>query len=393
MSSPLVIAARTGEIGLVQRWTQWLLRSWYTPRLSHKGHPPWRPLSSFLELGARFYARGVRRHQSKAMKARRGLPAFVISVGNMVVGGTGKTPLTLWLVDYLCTRGWSPVILSRGYGRSSTKPARVPAQGELAALAACFGDEPVLMARKAQHVPVWVGSDRFHSGLAAMEASGADVLVLDDGFQHLRLLRSLDLVLLDAHLPFGNGLLLPSGPLREPIEHLERAHAMILTRAENAAKTDETRRDLAALFPGKPLFTCRHRLIGFKVAGEGPVLSPVHFLKAPVLAFAGIARPEMFFRDLRELGLTLSRTFSFPDHHSYGSAELSLLMDCLHKESLRFLITTEKDAVRLPPQLRAVALVAELEIDFGDSREAFQRYLDERCGRHNPDPCYFLSTG
>ena len=237
-----------GQLGLSSR----LQRSWYAfPPLPL----PW-PLRCLLALGASLYGAGLHRDQGRALQQRRELPAHVISVGNLVVGGTGKTPMCLWLARFLHSLGWKPAILSRGYRRQQGGTVRVPSTGESSPAVLAFGDEPVLLAHQAQPVPVWVGKDRWRAGALAIARDDANVLILDDGFQHLSLKRNLDLVLLDARTPLGNGAILPLGPLREPPEHLERADAIVLTRADIPEATSQTRAMIIGRFPGKPVFSC-----------------------------------------------------------------------------------------------------------------------------------------
>jgi len=331
-----------------------------------------------LSLGAELYAQGLHHHQRHARQRRCGLPAFVISVGNLVVGGTGKTPFTLWLANYSRTLGWNPAILSRGYKRRGTAIARVPSAAESFQEVLQFGDESVLMARKAKPVSVWVGQDRLSAGSQAIETDGADMLILDDGFQHLVLERNLDVVLLDAHNPFGNGSLLPLGPLREPPAHLERADAIVLTRAEDPEKSSGTHSKITGLFPGKPVFSCIHRLTELSMGLNGQRI-PIEALRGrKAIAFAGIARPESFIHLLREAGVVVSRSFGFPDHYQYQEADMVMLFNSMKESDTPFIITTEKDMVRLPPEFQAFALAAVLELDFLAEHQAFCDFLHER---------------
>jgi tetraacyldisaccharide 4'-kinase len=356
------------------RISSWFQRTWYAPPLSSL---PW-PLWSLLSIGSRLYVRGLYLHQHYVRQSRCSLPAFVISVGNLVVGGTGKTPLTLWLANYLHSRGFSPAILSRGYKKRDAGIVRVPAGGVSLQEVLEFGDEPALMARKAKPVPVWVGKDRWRSGNLAIQTDGADVLILDDGFQHLALERDLDLVLLDAQNPFGNGAILPLGPLREPPTHLARADAFVLTRAQDTEKSMETRSNITQWFPGKPVFSCIHRLIALSAGIDGELI-PFNALQGKkAVAFAGIARPESFFHLLRQGGVVLRRSYAFPDHHPYQNADMVMLAAALRESDAVFLITTEKDMCRLSPKFRAFTLAAVLEIDFLSDHEVFCDFLQER---------------
>jgi tetraacyldisaccharide 4'-kinase len=356
------------------RISSWLRHTWYaTPPVP----PPW-PLLPMLSLGAELYIKGMRRHQHRARQRRCGLPAFVISVGNLVVGGTGKTPFTLWLANYLRTLGWNPAILSRGYKRRDTAIARVPSTAESFQDVLQFGDESVLMARKAKPVSVWVGQNRLSSGNLAIETVGADLLILDDGFQHLVLERNIDVVLLDAHNPFGNGSLLPLGPLREPSAHLQRADAIVLTRAEDPQKSSVTRSKISGLFPGKPVFSCVHRLTELRTGLDGQRI-PLEALRGrKAIAFAGIARPESFTHLLQEAGIVVTRSFDFPDHYQYQEADMAMLINSMKENHTPFIITTEKDMVRLQPEFQAFTLAAVLELDFLAERQAFCDFLQER---------------
>jgi tetraacyldisaccharide 4'-kinase len=353
------------------RISSWLLRNWYTlPATALPG-----PARALLRLGAGLYATGLHHHQRQARQRRRQLPAFVISVGNLVVGGAGKTPMTLWLAHYLRSTGWNPAILSRGYRRKDAAVAKVPLTGPSFQGVRQFGDEPVLMARKVNPVPIWVGKDRWQSGSLAVQNDHADTLILDDGFQHLALERNLDLVLLDAHNPFGNGALLPLGPLREPPAHLERADAIVLTRAEDPEKSRETRSKLAQWFPGKPVFSCIHRLTGFTAGLDAQSIPLAALHGKAAVAFAAIARPESFYKLLRAAGIGVSRSFAFPDHHQYHEADMAMLMKAVKESHAAFLITTEKDMVRLLPEYQALTLATAVDIDFLAEHQAFCSFL------------------
>lgn len=336
-----------------------------------------RPWHLVMALGARLYAIGLQRDQRLTAEHPRELPVYVISVGNLVVGGAGKTPLSLWLAEHLRGLGWKPAIISRGYKKKNAGSAKVSLDGESSVTVLDYGDEPVFMAHRAKPIPVWVGKNRWVSGSLALKHDDADVLILDDGFQHLALRRNLDLVLLDAHNPFGNGALLPLGPLREPPEHLRRADAIVLTRADHPEKTAKTRSMIAGSFPTKPIFSCIHRLSGLRMGIDGRVIPLERLRDRKAVAFAGIARPEGFFQLLKQAGVVLSRCLSFPDHHLYQGADLLLLRNHAVDCGTPFLITTEKDMVRLPPEFQEVALAALLELNFLSDHLRFCDFLKE----------------
>jgi len=351
-----------------------LLRLWYSQSDSSKQKWLLAPLSFSSEL----YHCLLRRDQKKATCNQRRLPVYVISVGNLVAGGTGKTPFTLWLATHLQSLGHKVAILSRGYGRKGNAVLQAPAAGEISSQAIEYGDEPVLMARKLDRIPVWVGRKRWLAGMLAIEKNQPEIIILDDGFQHLSLYRDLDFVLLDARNPFGNGHLLPLGPLREPLAHLQRANAVILTRADDSRKTNQTLAAISKGFPGKPIFCCRHRLSGFGF-GLTATSIPLKILQSrPSVAFSGIARPDSFFSSLQELGIPLTEKFAFPDHHQYQLEDLLHVLLSRSRHNAQFLITTQKDAVRLPSQFQELVLTAELQLDFGSNSEHLMRYIEKK---------------
>jgi tetraacyldisaccharide 4'-kinase len=364
---------------LKTRATSWLLNLWH----ASQGPSLLNPIHAGLWVASGGYRLGLALDQWTKLRKKRKLPAFVVSVGNLVVGGTGKTPFTLWLAETVRNAGLSVAILSRGYGRQTDHVARVSAANEdWEGATKIYGDEPVLLARRLPSVPVWVGRNRFAAGEQAIKRDAPSVLILDDGFQHLSLHRDLDFVLLDAERPFGNGRLLPLGPLREPIHHLSRADALLLTRAKDGHAAARMRAKRGKAFPEKPVFACSHKLTGL-ASGVGRSLVPSGELQGKAaVAFAGIARPESFFESLRaaETGLHLVETMAFPDHHAYTVGDGDRLLDHMRMHGAHVLVTTEKDWVRLPAALRAHVLTATLELDFGADPGLLMDYLMARIG-------------
>jgi len=292
--------------------------------------------------------------------ARRALrPAWhagvpVLCIGNLVAGGAGKTPIVLSLARILAAAGHGPHILSRGYGGTLAGPLRVdPARHS----AAQVGDEPLLLARVA---PSWIGRDRVGSAKAAI-AQGATILLLDDGLQNPTLHQDLSLAVIDAAYGFGNGRVIPAGPLREPASWgLARAHAIVWMGSGAAANA----------FAGKTV-------LGARLVPRGG-----EDLKGRrVVAFAGIGRPEKFFATLRELGAELGVTRAFPDHHPYQKAELRELAAAAQARDA-ILVTTEKDQVRLSPawQARIRALAVEVVWDDAAALETILARVSGRRG-------------
>ena len=196
-----------------------------------------RLVSVFYELGQGVRARLYRR---KTFKSRR-LKCRVISIGNLTLGGTGKTPTVMMVAETLRQKGYRPAILSRGYGGQSRKPVNVVNDGRQTLLSPKMaGDEPVMMARRLKTIPVLTGRNRYETGKYAMDHFGVDVLILDDGYQHLPLQRDLNILLCDASQPFGNGVVFPAGDLREPLTAMNRADVIFLTRCGKDSSTDRT---------------------------------------------------------------------------------------------------------------------------------------------------------
>jgi tetraacyldisaccharide 4'-kinase len=312
---------RTGPLGLALAPAAWVYRA-----------------GALVREGA--YARG--------WLSRGRLRCPVVSIGNLTVGGTGKTPAVEMVARWLTDEGRRVAIVSRGYGRRPAAPVEVVSDGGAPRLSAeRAGDEPVLLARRLPGVAVVVGADRLEAGRWTVTNLRPDVVVLDDGFQQRRLLKDVEIVCLDARAPWGPGGLFPRGTLREPPSALARAHLVIVTRAD-------PRRSLAGL-----LDEIRH------YAGSAPCLfteyaaedledlrsdgrAPVDALRdRSVLAFAGIAAPERLGETLVAHGAIVRDVVAFPDHHGYGRGDLEAVARRARMVGAGMLVTTEKDAVRL----------------------------------------------
>ena len=311
-----------------------------------------------LALASLAYAGGATLHRwvyDAGLRRRVRLDARVVSVGNLSVGGSAKTPVAAFLARELRARGRRVALLARGVGGRRTREPNVVSDGErLLATPADVGDEPCLLAASAPGVPVLAGVERVALGLRAISAFGAELLVLDDGFQHHRLARDLDLVCLDARLGLGNGWGLPRGPLREPVRGLRRAHALVLTRA---APSDPPVPGAERLPAGVPQFRVGLAKLGLRPIAGGE-RQPLERLRgARVGLLAAIARPDRLARDLVELGAAICARRVFRDHHAYTRGDLAGLDPAL------LWITTAKDAIKIPPSWVTHAELAVLEED------------------------------
>lgn len=277
------------------------------------------------------YASGLvlknRRYDSGKSLIQR-LHSPVISVGNLSVGGAGKTPVVIRLLELLREDGITADVLSRGYKRSTQQTERVPPDGS----AASYGDEPLLIGRQTG-APVYVGANRYEAGLLAERDNTSQRLhILDDGFQHRQLARALDIVVL--HASDFNEFLLPAGRLREPLSALRRAHILILRAEDRALTSDLRRRNLH-----QPVWIMRRELVA-------PACRSA-------VTFCGIARPDEFFQSLMTAGISIPAHAAFPDHHTWTTTDLDRLLALQRKYAAEAFVTTEKDAIRLTTEQHA----------------------------------------
>jgi 3-deoxy-D-manno-octulosonic-acid transferase len=289
-------------------------------------------------------------YQAGVIHPRR-LSRPVISVGNLTVGGAGKTPTVISICRLLAKAGIRPAVLSRGYGGNNRNAVLEVSDGDQIKWPAnVVGDEPVLLARKLPGVPVFIGTDRTKAGLAAITAYRPDVLVLDDGFQHRQIERDLDLVLIHTTYPFGNGYVLPGGPLREPISHLKRADMLLLTHVESPESIQGLLNYLHGICVTQPIFLSQHRL-GQCVplsTDEGRLACEPELLRERrVLIVAGIAKPEAFIQSIAQTGLNIVGSWILPDHSMFTTEEVLLIERQAKGLGAEAILTTEKDAIRL----------------------------------------------
>ena len=329
------------------------------------------PLAPFYGMAVARRNRGFDLQPERIERA--GLP--VLSVGNLSTGGTGKTPVTLFLAEGLLAAGIETAVLSRGHGgRRREDPMRVdPGSDPRAA-----GDEPALMARRLGEGRVFVGKRRIEAARLARAAHpGLRALLLDDGFQHRALHRDLDLLLLDGQRLWGDGRMLPLGDLREPAANARRAHALIVTRAGRVRDRAQVEAWWRANGSGGPLFWLDFRLSQLR-ALDPPDLDPVPLPEAeaaPAYAWCGLGNPEAFFADLRGAGVLMRETACFGDHQGPSPDELEAMCDEARAAGAERFVCTEKDAVKLTEDhLAALSLplfVAEQRVEGGEGLLAF----------------------
>jgi len=319
-----------------------------------------------LDLLALAYGVGARVHRAayaRGLLHPVQLSCRVVSVGNLVVGGSGKTPMAAWLAKALHQRGHRVVLASRGYARRGREKVEVVSDGRLLSSSVeAAGDEPILLAAHAPGVPVLVGPDRGVVGMRAVSAFGAQILVLDDGFHHHRLARDLELLCFDGNAGLGNRRVLPRGPLRESPSALRLADALAvidgpLREADQAL--------LARFAPAARRFEVKRRPVGVRQLAGGEWGPPQGLTDLEVGLLSGIAQPDSFRRTVESLGAHVIRERRFPDHHRYRERDLRSL-----EQEAPIWLTTEKDAVKILPSwlggadLRVVSI--DLTVEDGD---------------------------
>lgn len=324
-------------------------------------------------------ARARRSGYASGLFESRRLTAPVISIGNITAGGTGKTPTVAWLVERLWERGYTAGVLTRGYGRREARRL-VLAEASAGADPLELGDEPALLARRfavtAPRTALAVHPDRHTGGRALASRDGIDVLVMDDGFQHMQLHRTLDVVLLDATTPFDNGHALPLGRLREPVASLAHADAVLLTRCDPGFDDEYVREVVRNANPDTPVF--RSRMVAATLAdlGTGRSASLGSLTGMNVGAFCGVGNPDSFFREIRRQGCKTVFERLFRDHHRYTARDRQTLRQLATRCGADLLVTTEKDGLNLGEASELGLPVLALHIDLQvEDRERFLALL------------------
>ena len=332
----------------------------------------------------------------------RQLPCKVICIGNLTVGGTGKTPMAMHVAQEIKQLGHKTAIVSRGYRGAAEDRGGIVSDGRTIRMGPQqAGDEPFMIARNLKEIPVIVGKNRFAAGTLAVSEFQADVIVLDDGFQHLRLKRDIDLVLLDGERPFGNTHLMPRGTLREPVSSLKRGTACILTRSRSGTQDAEPIViDLVKKhFSHNRVFTSSHHPYFYAIKSGGQishngVVNPIsrqgiaRWIEKPIFGLSGIARNADFQNTVIAHGLNARGFLEFSDHHRYTMNDLNTIQSKASDADARCLITTEKDLARLFPHnpFPLTLIVVGVQVSFGEDQAEFRSFLKQQLCSHKYHP-------
>lgn len=287
----------------------------------------------------------------------------VITVGNITVGGTGKTPTVCFLARYLRDQGLRVAILTRGYRGKKSDTFQIVSDGtRVLTSSEAVGDEAYMLAQKLQGIPVLAGKDRVAAGKKAVELFKTQVAILDDGFQHHRMKRDLDIILVNATNPFGNGFLLPRGTLREPLAALKRARIILLTKTDSCTvDMNELQRSIKSYNAEARIFKSSYRVARLKKARSGDEVPLASIAGKKVAGLCSIGDPHNFFSMLQGLSVSLAETKAMPDHHIYQNEDYSWINNLAGK--IDFVMTTEKDVAKIDLTMlqREQLIVVEIE--------------------------------
>ncbi|KPK98386.1 MAG: hypothetical protein AMJ95_04385 [Omnitrophica WOR_2 bacterium SM23_72] len=338
-------------------------------------------LKFFLWILSLFYGLIVRILILLKQRNPHKLGCKVISVGNITLGGTGKTSLVEFIAEYLKKQGHQVAILSRGYKRETQNSCLLGRQaGSQIQNYQTMGDEPYMLKIRLKNIPVIVDKDRARAARRAIEAFHVDTVILDDAFQQWKIARDLNVVTIDATRPFGNGQLLPRGILREPLSSLARADIFVLTKTNLTKDIALIKEELSRLNPDSAIFESSHEAVGFYGAFEDKrLLSPDSLRSKTATLFSGIGDPDSFENLIKALGLTVGLSYRFSDHHLYSKQDLDGIFKASRQKNIDTLITTEKDFVRMPPgdwQAQGLRLlILRISLAFKDEQRFYHRLL------------------
>ncbi|WP_457576286.1 tetraacyldisaccharide 4'-kinase [Desulfomarina sp.] len=342
---------------------------------------PFSPLySSLMTLRAFLYSKNIFKKHS--------LPVPVISIGNLTMGGSGKTPVIQWLASYLQEEGLKPAIISRGYRGKAGNKVNIVSDGEKVHLNQYeAGDEPYMLACSLNGIPVITGKTRIHPCLYAVNELNADIILLDDGFQHMAVKRHLDLVLFNATTLAGNSRVFPGGELREPVQALKRCSGFMITGITDDTKkrADKFSRLLSSRFPDKPVFHTYLTGIEIVSADNNRVVSDPTSLDN-VFAFCAIANPTRFLETTEQTGISLTGFKTFRDHSRYNRQLLNRLCQTAVNTGATSLLTTEKDFVKIMDQQLSLPLyVLKIRLEPEESFKEFIFNLNPAIGKFSRD--------
>jgi tetraacyldisaccharide 4'-kinase len=338
------------------------------------------------------YYIGLSAKRAYALRHQKKLPCRVISIGNITVGGTGKTPATITLAQEAKKRGFDPVILTRGYKGSAKGPCFVTRGDGIRLNADEAGDEPVLMAEKLPGVPVVKGTNRYEAGLFALQYFKTQsstynnnlLFILDDGFQHWNLHRDKDILLIDSMDPFGKRSLLPLGKLREPLTAMKRADIIVLTKCKrpNGSRKRETERIVAEIRKynmDAPVFFSGHT-IDSSCLPSGERISPEHLKGTRVFGFCALGSPGSFSSTVADAGAVITGFRTFRDHHTYVQEDIEKIRREAENSGAEWIVTTEKDMTKtrgldLPGNILIIGIEFSIDKGFFDEVFAYERPL------------------
>jgi len=310
----------------------------------------------------------------------------VCSIGNITAGGTGKTPMTIYIASYLRKIGYRIVVISRGYGGKNPQEVGIVHDGKNILMdAVTAGDEPYLMARSLQNIPILIGSCRYKVGLKAIELFSPDIIVLDDAFQHIQLSRDINILLLDANQPFGNGYLLPRGPLREPLSQIWRADIIVMTRSNENALSAKSK-DMRTWLSGRVIYRSNHifqSVISQNAKGQWQEDNIQVLQNKKIGAFAGIANNSHLRQLLMNNNIPIQWFREFPDHHPYSDEDIKQLSMTADQLGLECLVTTEKDFVKVAHYSKFVTKLyaIKISISFENTTSLFHNCIETKLQR------------